>query len=63
MNDRGKKRLLRRDIATILPPFIRDKLIAAAMAPKSIRALEIDRTINRLKLHHPGYFRIEKPED
>ena len=43
-------------VAKTLPSFIRDKLVAASIAPRSIRAVEIDRVIAWARAHYPKFF-------
>lgn len=57
-----RKPVSKNDIAKTLPSFVRDKLVQAALAPKPIRAREIDRVIDWSRVHYPQYFRHEEIE-
>lgn len=58
----NRRPILRNDIAKTLPSFVRDKLVQASLAPKAIRAREIDRVIDWSRVHYPQYFRHEEIE-
>lgn len=49
-------------VAKTLPSFIRDKFVAASLAPRSIRAREIDHAIAWARTHHPQFFITEECE-
>lgn len=62
LSNRVRAPVTKKDIASALPSFIRDKLVAASLAPRSIRAKEIDRAIDYAKLHYPKFFQQEEQE-
>lgn len=53
---------VRPPVAKTLPSFIRDKLVAASLAPRSIRAVEVDRAIAWARTHYPQFFKQEELE-
>lgn len=62
LSNRVRTPVTKRDVANVFPGFIRDKLVAASLAPRLVRAKEIDRTIDHIKLHYPKFFRQEEQE-
>lgn len=59
----NRKRVTQRDISNQLPSFIRDKLVAASLAPRAFRAMEISKVTAHARAVYPQYFRQEESEE